>query len=182
MDEGKKRVRKRKRPIATKGTTAPRFQVPPLSVFAWFVGLVEGEASFLRPSPSRPRNPKLEIEMTDEVIIRKVAALLGVKYRIRDREKANTKVAYHVRIVGRRAVQLMWSIRPYMSPRRQAQISRAVQCFVDRGPDWHPDTFGMYEFPPLCADVLCTKTRSARSPYCSEHHRQYKERHAKTRQ
>lgn len=98
---------------------------------AWLAGLCEGECSFLRPSPSRPASPMVDLEMTDEPVIARVATLLGVRYRVRDRRatKPNSQVSYHVRVGGRRAVQLMLTLRPWMSPRRQAQIDRAITPF-----------------------------------------------------
>lgn len=103
---------------------------------AWLAGLCEGECSFLRPAPSRPASPMVDLEMTDEPVIARVAGLLGVRYRRRDRRalKPNSQVTYHVRVSGRRAVQLMLTLRPWMSPRRQAQIDRAVAPFFAARP------------------------------------------------
>jgi hypothetical protein len=140
-----------------------------LDVFSWFVGLAEGEASFLRPSPSKPREPKLDIEMTDEPVIRKVAALLGVAYRKRDRHRENVRMTYHVRLAGKRAVSLMWRMKPHLSERRQAQVDRAVQCYIDRGIAFHPDNLPPYAFQSVCVVGLCPEPALDGHTCCAAH-------------
>lgn len=123
--------------------------------FFWLVGLLEGEGSFLKPSPSKPREPKIDVEMKDEDVIRRVSALFGVGYRKRDRHRENASVTFHVRLAGKRAVQLMWRLRPYLSERRQQQIDRAVQCYIDRGIKHHPANLPQYRFEVVCDETLC---------------------------
>lgn len=140
-----------------------------VDVFSWLVGILEGEGSFLRPSPSKPREPKVDIEMKDLDVIRKVAALLGVGYRVRDRHRPNVNITYHVRLAGKRAVQLMWRLRPYFCERRQQQIDRAVQCYVDRGIAFHPDNLPRFELQPVCSEMLCASLAIAGHAQCAAH-------------
>lgn len=137
--------------------------------FFWMVGLLEGEGSFLRPSPSKPREPKIDVEMKDEDVIKRVSALLGVGYRQRDRHRENTSVTYHVRLAGKRAAALMWRLRPYLSARRQAQIDRAVQCYADRGPQFHPANLPQYRFELVCSETLCGLLPVGDARWCVAH-------------
>lgn len=45
----------------------------------WLAGLLEGEGSFLKGPPSAPRYPVLSLQMTDEDVVARVAAMLGRK-------------------------------------------------------------------------------------------------------
>lgn len=95
--------------------------------FFWLVGVCEGEAYF-GYSASR-KNPVLEVEMKDEHVIARIAALFGVNYARRDRRatRPETSVTYRVTLGGRRALQVMKRLQPYMSPRR----ARAIQQVED---------------------------------------------------
>lgn len=137
--------------------------------FFWLAGLLEGEGSFLRPSPSRPYEPKVDVEMTDEDVIRRVATLLGVSYRKRDRGRPKARMTYHVRVVGGKAVALMWRLKPYLSARRQAQITRAIEAYAARGPKYHPFNLPPYELHPVCAHALCANSVEPGSDRCAAH-------------
>lgn len=137
--------------------------------FYWLIGLLEGEGSFLKPSPSKPREPKIDVEMKDEDVIKRVAALFGVGYRRRDRHRENTSVTFHVRLAGKRAAQLMWRLRPFLSLRRQAQIDRAIQCYIDRGQLYHPANLPQYRFEPVCAELLCATVPLDGTHRCPAH-------------
>lgn len=97
--------------------------------FFWFVGLCEGEATFLYPSPSGPNLPKIAIHMTDEDTIARAAKLMGVGYMSVKPRKAHWKLSYVTRIKGYPAVLLMEKMKPFMSRRRQAQITKAISDF-----------------------------------------------------
>lgn len=141
--------------------------------FFWLVGLLEGEGSFLRPSPSKPYEPKIDIEMKDRDCIERVAALFGLQYRTRDRHRAeNHAITYNVRLVGKRAVQLMWMLKPYMSKRRQQQIERAIETYASRGIKYHPLALGPLRFKTLCRQPLCAQPITL-GDYCEEHGEQH---------
>ena len=91
----------------------------------WLSGLLEAEGSFLKPSPSSPNTPKIQIMMTDEDIIARVSTLFGVKYHQVYPKKA-TKPTFACHLRGKRAVALMKLLYPLMSKRRQIQIDRAL--------------------------------------------------------
>lgn len=79
----------------------------------------------------------IEMEMKDEHVVARVAALWGVSYYRRDRRERNpnSAVTYQVRITGARAVQLMERLAPYMSPRRQRTITRVTTGYREKHPD-----------------------------------------------
>lgn len=96
----------------------------------WLAGLLEGEGSFLKGSPSCPRTPGVTVQMTDRDVIERVAKLFGVTYLTQQRGK--WKTAYRTTLRGARAVKLMKRLRPLMGERRKGQIDRAVACYVPR--------------------------------------------------
>jgi hypothetical protein len=98
--------------------------------FFWIVGILEGEGTFIRPSPSAPRKPIVEVEMTDEDVVAELARAFGMKYNSRDRfADPSCRPTYRVRLRGRSAVTLMSRIYPHMSRRRQIQMIRATFDF-----------------------------------------------------
>jgi hypothetical protein len=100
----------------------------------WLAGLLEGEGSFFPGPPSAPNRPTLVVNMTDEDVVARAAALLGVKvysWRNRRGDKTHWKTAYRAGISGRQAVALMLQLRPLMGRRRREQIDRVVASF-----DW----------------------------------------------
>jgi hypothetical protein len=92
----------------------------------WLAGLLEGEGSFLKPSPSEPKLPRITIEMTDEDVIRKVAGLFEVKYYATLRRSDGRKVTYKVQVKGGRAVSIMQRVFPLMGIRRKQQIMNVI--------------------------------------------------------
>ena len=97
--------------------------------FFWLVGVLEGEGTFLwYPNKGKAI---IEMEMKDEHVVARVAALWGVSYYRRDRRERNpnSAVTYQVRLTGVRAIQLMERLAPYMSPRRQRTITRVTMGY-----------------------------------------------------
>jgi hypothetical protein len=97
----------------------------------WLAGILEGEGSFMRGTPSSPGMSVLAMVSTDEDVVARVATILGVSYGVATRpdSKAHWKTVYATRIKGRGAVEAMNLLRPLMRIRRKAQIDRAVACF-----------------------------------------------------
>jgi hypothetical protein len=95
--------------------------------FFWLVGVCEGEAYF--GYSKRNTSPVLEVEMKDEHVIARIAALFNVVYARRDRRETRpaSSVTYRVKLGGKRALQVMKRLQPYMSPRR----ARAIQQVED---------------------------------------------------
>lgn len=100
---------------------------------AWLAGLLEGEGSFLKGSPSKPNRPRVSLQMTDADVVNRAAALMGAGVgRKYDRRNPNWKPIYQVVLSGGRSVDLMKRLRPHMGQRRQQQIDEAMACFEDR--------------------------------------------------
>lgn len=102
----------------------------------WLVGLLEGEGSFMRGSPSSPNSPRIAVQMTDEDVVARAAALLGVGYTKNgaDPRNPNWKLTFSAKVRGARAVDLMLQLQPYMGARRYAQIDAALVGYVPRAP------------------------------------------------
>ena len=100
--------------------------------FGWFVGLLEGEASF----QFNPRTQRVQLRMTDFEIVEKSALfidkLIGTKLGIHTYDTAavyNNPMfgeQYQWVISGENARIVMKLIVPFMGKRRRAQIWRAL--------------------------------------------------------
>jgi hypothetical protein len=95
----------------------------------WLAGLLEGEGSFLKGPPSAPRYPVLALQMTDEDVVARVAAMFDRKMGCWQPRDERWLPTYLVRITGAKAVAWMCVLRPLMGQRRQAQIDRAVASY-----------------------------------------------------
>lgn len=102
--------------------------------FYWLAGLLEGEGSFGAAPPSEPNRPRIALAMTDEDVVGKVAVLFGQSYAHcrKDSRNPNWKPYYRVQVRGKKAVELMTSLYPLMSSRRQRQIDSALSNYVGR--------------------------------------------------
>lgn len=100
----------------------------------WLAGLLEGEGSFTAGPPSAPNQPRISLQMTDEDVVEKVAALFGVGYLFirRDPRNLGWKDYFKTQVVGFPAVTLMRRLRPLMGQRRQQQIDKALASYVGR--------------------------------------------------
>lgn len=95
----------------------------------WLAGLLEGEGSFCKGAPSSPNLPVVSCQMTDEDTIGKVASLFGVKYQTNKARRKNWKRTFTARIRGSGARKLMTELMPFMSIRRQKQMSVALSSY-----------------------------------------------------
>jgi len=90
----------------------------------WLAGLFEGEGCFItRPAPWYCR---IDIWMTDEEVIERVAALLRRKVYRRPGGKAHWKPQFGVAVYGYTAKAVMTMLRPHMCARRKKQIDRCL--------------------------------------------------------
>jgi hypothetical protein len=96
---------------------------------AWLVGLMEGEGSFVRGSPAKPRRPTTSINMTDEDVINHVCELWGTRLWTLKVTEPRYKPAHRTELVGGSAVAMMTLLRSHLSARRQAQIDEAVATY-----------------------------------------------------
>lgn len=93
----------------------------------WLAGLLEGEGSFGKASPSMPGSPRVVVSMTDEDVIQRVATLWGMTvFRHHRGKEKGWKPTCITRLSGGKAVALMKRLRPLMGQRRQAQIDAAI--------------------------------------------------------
>lgn len=96
---------------------------------AWLAGLLEGEGSFQRGVPSKPTQPRVMLNMTDEDVVTRAARVMGVVSVVRVRVQPGRKPVFQIALRGARAVALMQLLRPLMGQRRQRQIDEAVACY-----------------------------------------------------
>jgi len=115
--------------------------------FFWLVGVFEGEAYF--GYAIGQKRPIIEVEMKDEHVVARVAAILGASYYRRDRRdsRPNSSVTYRVSISGKRALQLMKRLQPYLSPRRARTIAQVEEAFLRDARD--APRYDKIPLPPL---------------------------------
>jgi hypothetical protein len=117
--------------------------------YAWLAGLLEGEGTFLKGSPSLPWRPRVRLSMTDEDVVRRAADIVGIKSIQRyDQKNPNWKPCYIMQVSGQRAVDLMRLIRPTMGLRRQGQIDVALACWNplrERNRERNEAILGLYQ-------------------------------------
>jgi LAGLIDADG DNA endonuclease family protein len=102
----------------------------------WLAGLLEGEGSFMAPSPSEPFSPSVRVEMTDRDVIERACGLFGTSVRPIRRPGSANKPSYRAVVKGLRAVRLMQDLTPVMGRRRRDQITAALAGYRsprDRG-------------------------------------------------
>jgi uncharacterized protein YmfQ (DUF2313 family) len=94
----------------------------------WLVAILEGEGSFTIQRARYPK-PIVQISMTDQDVICRVARLLGTEtvYTQNPPARPGCKTQYLTRIQGERAVNLMRELHPHMGSRRQEQIDRVLE-------------------------------------------------------
>ena len=99
---------------------------------AWLAGLMEGEGSFMKGAPSRPNGIRVEVQMTDEDVIRRVAGFFGVTVVATHRHLRHPewKPVFSTQAKGSRAAGLMKQLRPLMGNRRRHQIDEALRSYV----------------------------------------------------
>lgn len=96
----------------------------------WLAGLFEGEAHFGRGTPSQPRHPRIALDMTDEDIVARVAALFDHTYTPVFPKNDRWSTTYKFTMRGTPAAQLMKRLYLILGKRRQGQIDRALENYV----------------------------------------------------
>lgn len=98
---------------------------------AWLAGLLEGEGSFLFPSPScYPSQVGVSLQMTDEDVVARVGRLIGATYRRSIPPNPAWSPTFIIQVRGRRALSVMQAILPFMGERRTARIRALMQHIV----------------------------------------------------
>lgn len=98
---------------------------------AWLAGLLEGEGWFGDAGRTRGgRHAVVRVRMTDRDVVERVAiAMGGVKVQPAPGRKPGYKDTYRAQVCGRRAVELMRTVRPHMGDRRGARIDELLEVY-----------------------------------------------------
>jgi len=96
---------------------------------AWLAGLLEGEGTFVKGSPAKPRRPITALGMTDEDVVRRVTDLWGTRLWTIRQKQDRYKPVFRTELVGGSAVAMMALLRPHLCVRRQAQIDEAIATY-----------------------------------------------------
>jgi hypothetical protein len=109
------------------------------NVCHWFVGLLEGEGSFMSGPPSSPNEPRISVAMTDEDVIERASQFCQTTYQKLNVRNEHHKRVYRMFVRGKKAVELMKCVYPLMGKRRHQQIDRVLDNYVEI-----PHSRGMY--------------------------------------
>lgn len=90
---------------------------------AWLAGLLEGEGTFVKGSPAKPRRPVTAIGMVDRDIIERVCDLWGTRLYTHIPKVERYKQVYHIAVYGDAARAIMGDIAPLMGARRGERIA-----------------------------------------------------------
>lgn len=96
-------------------------------------GLLEGEGYF----GFSKNGPKVMLTMTDKDIVLRVQSLISVLgegyfYSYKDKRFPMSKILYTYGVGGKRAIEIMKFILPYMGERRKQKITEIVQKWNTR--------------------------------------------------
>lgn len=94
---------------------------------AWLAGLLEGEGSFNLQCSKYPVG--IWLHMTDEDVVAKACVMLGTKYHKMGKRKEHWKDSYKTGLRGRRAIEIMKQILPYMGQRRTLKLQDCINSF-----------------------------------------------------
>ena len=103
-----------------------------LASIDWLAGLLEAEGSFCPPPPSNPNRPYINLAMTDEDVVERAAKIMDVSYAHIHSKNDRHKDYFFAHPRGVRAVNLMRQLYPLMGKRRQEQIDRSIENYVER--------------------------------------------------
>lgn len=98
---------------------------------AWLAGLLEGEGYFClgAPKPKRKRRIFIAIRMTDKDVIEKVCCIFECNIQSKTRTFGISKGVWCAELYGKRAIELMKLIHPYMGQRRKSRIDEILDYF-----------------------------------------------------
>lgn len=104
----------------------------------WLAGLLEGEGCFTTKGQVRRykgiiyqyKTPAIQLNMTDEDVVARVASLWHVQYR--KQRNGTRRSSFQIRVTGERARTLMRQLCPMMGLRRGARISGILETCKSR--------------------------------------------------
>lgn len=125
---------------------------------AWLAGLLEGEGTF----SSQSGYPRISVQMTDQDVVERAAAILGIRNVHLHEEKRNPEwLPTHVAaLTGSRAAPWMRTLRPLMGERRGREIDRALAAY-------HP--IRLMDPPDTCTIADCRAAHRSRG-LCHKHY------------
>ncbi len=99
---------------------------------AWLAGIIEGEGSFYTSKRKVKEgfvlHARVEVQMTDEDVIRRIHELTGVGYVMeRNKRHSHWKQAWRWGVSGIPALRIMKAILPYMHSRRSERIEEIMR-------------------------------------------------------
>lgn len=99
------------------------------ATLAWLAGLLEGEGYFCLGTQNKYDKQKrimIAIRMTDRDIIEKVARIFDARIQFKRAQTKTWKEVWCAEIYGRKAIDLMVLLYPYMGTRRKARINEII--------------------------------------------------------
>lgn len=90
---------------------------------AWIAGVYEGEGSC---AITKGRAVRVEIAMTDEDVVSRIATLTGLGHVVKAPLRGNNKQVYRWGIGSAEAVEFLEAIFPWLGSRRAARASDAI--------------------------------------------------------
>lgn len=108
--------------------------VPEIDV-AWLAGLLEGEGTFYvnYTNARRYNYPKIAVNMTDQDVIARAAALFGTSIYTMPMYTEG-KQQWKAQCSGERAARWMRRLRPYLGERRGAKVDEILAAYDQREP------------------------------------------------
>jgi hypothetical protein len=97
---------------------------------AWLAGILEGEGCFTCSFQNGSENPtpRIQLTMTDEDVVCKVATLLNTKVTSTDWRTKGDKAIYRTSLARKNdLLNTLTSIYPFMGQRRKAKIDELIK-------------------------------------------------------
>lgn len=135
---------------------------------AWLAGLIEGEGCF-----TFSRTPICRVQMTDEDIVARIAALFGSAYQSAPPRGTQRKTVFSTSIHGARALALMESIRPFMGKRRTERMGQVIALAASRPGVARGERAGAAKLTDAQVRELLQRYRSTEKPSQREIGRHY---------
>ena len=99
---------------------------------AYFAGVIEGEGCFFNSKNQQGRlYPTIQVEMTDGDVIHKLNDFFKGNAPFSRKRGDDRLRTYRFRIIGERALKIMFDIYNYMSARRKAKIDQVMREYCD---------------------------------------------------
>ena len=98
----------------------------------WLAGLLEGEGWFGARLVDGRRYPQIILQMTDEDVVLRAAALVEVPVKRRDRRGSGWSDIFQMRINGPKARSVMLQLEPFMGERRSGKIKEVLEKWENR--------------------------------------------------